>query len=167
MAEPAKSPAQRVVVVAGFWHRALAGFLDACVVVPVALLLSVVLGGIVGVGFPPARHRGIDYWLDLVLAGDAALTGALSLIAFMGLLYLFLFQALAGRTLGMRLLGLSVIDVYGDRPSLTRAALRTLGYLVCGLTLNLGFLWIGFDRDRRGLHDWLAGTFVIRADASV
>ena len=29
-------------------------------------------------------------------------------------------------------------------------------------TLGLGFAWIGFDREKRGLHDWLAGTYVVR-----
>jgi uncharacterized RDD family membrane protein YckC len=29
--------------------------------------------------------------------------------------------------------------------------------------LALGFLWIGFDREKRGLHDWLADTYVVRA----
>ena len=29
-------------------------------------------------------------------------------------------------------------------------------------TLFLGFLWIGFDSEKRGLQDWIAGTYVIR-----
>jgi uncharacterized RDD family membrane protein YckC len=28
--------------------------------------------------------------------------------------------------------------------------------------LFLGFLWIGFDSEKRGLHDWIAGTYVVR-----
>jgi uncharacterized RDD family membrane protein YckC len=27
----------------------------------------------------------------------------------------------------------------------------------------LGFLWVGFDSEKRGLHDWIAGTYVIKA----
>ena len=30
-------------------------------------------------------------------------------------------------------------------------------------TLGLGFFWIGFDSEKRGLHDWLAGTYVVKA----
>ena len=39
---------------------------------------------------------------------------------------------------------------------------RTAGYLAGLATLSLGFLWIGFDAEKRGLHDWIAGTYVIR-----
>jgi uncharacterized RDD family membrane protein YckC len=78
-------------------------------------------------------------------------------------IYLLAFHAMAGRTPGMRLLRLRVIDVYGDPPSVIRAVVRTAGYLACFITFSLGFIWIGFDREKRGLHDWLAGTYVIRA----
>jgi uncharacterized RDD family membrane protein YckC len=30
------------------------------------------------------------------------------------------------------------------------------------MTLSLGYLWIAFDAEKRGLHDWIAGTYVIR-----
>ena len=56
-----------------------------------------------------------------------------------------------------------MIDVYGERPSFARIGLRVGGYLVGLCTLFLGFLWIGFDAEKRGLHDWIAGTYVIRS----
>lgn len=151
-----------VVVVAGFFRRAAAGFVDGAIVLPISSLVAFLAGRLSGLALPPARQRGIDYWLDLMLAGDPALWGAITLGAVIAALYLLLFQALAGRTLGMRLLGLRVIDLYGDPPRFWRAATRTLGYFACVATLSLGFLWIGFDREKRGLHDWLAGTLVIR-----
>ena len=80
-----------------------------------------------------------------------------------GLLYLLVFQIVYGRTLGMRALGLQIIDVYGDRPSPGRCLARCLGYLAGLATLFLGFLWMGFDAEKRGLHDWIAGTYVIKA----
>ena len=42
-------------------------------------------------------------------------------------------------------------------------ATATAGYLAGLATAFLGFLWIGFDAEKRGLHDWIAGTYVIRA----
>jgi hypothetical protein len=39
---------------------------------------------------------------------------------------------------------------------------RCAGYLAGIATLFLGFLWIGFDHEKRGLQDWIAGTYVIR-----
>ena len=58
---------------------------------------------------------------------------------------------------------MKVIDVYGDPPSPARCVARCAGYLASVATLFLGFLWIGFDSEKRGLQDWIAGTYVIRA----
>ena len=70
---------------------------------------------------------------------------------------------MAGRTPGMRLLRLRIINPYGEPPGALRALVRTAGYVLSFATLSLGFLWIGFDREKRGLHDWIAGTYVIRS----
>ena len=48
---------------------------------------------------------------------------------------------------------------------MARTLLRTSGYVLSAVLFSLGFLWIGFDREKRGLHDWIAGTYVIRADS--
>ena len=53
-----------------------------------------------------------------------------------------------------------------DRPrpaAPARSLARCAGYLAGVVTLFLGFLWVGFDSEKRGLHDWIAGTYVIRA----
>lgn len=149
------------VVVAGFWRRAVAAGVDALLVVPVAALLAWVAGKLGGFALPSARHTGPDFWLDLAMAGDPALLGALGLSLAIWLLYLLLFQAMLSGTPGMRLLGLRVIDVYGDPPSVLRSAVRTFGYVLGVATFSLGFLWIGFDREKRGLQDWVSGTYVI------
>ncbi|HEY0250091.1 MAG TPA: RDD family protein, partial [Kofleriaceae bacterium] len=79
------------------------------------------------------------------------------------MIYLLVFQITRGRTVGMQVMKMKVIDVYGDPPSAARSAVRCAGYLASAFTLFLGFLWIGFDSEKRGLHDWIAGTYVIRA----
>jgi uncharacterized RDD family membrane protein YckC len=80
-----------------------------------------------------------------------------------GLTYLLLFQIVVGRTLGMRAMQIKIIDIYGDRPSAARCVARCAGYIAGVATLFLGFLWMGFDSEKRGLQDWIAGTYVIRA----
>ncbi|MEO7731389.1 MAG: RDD family protein [Kofleriaceae bacterium] len=153
------------VFVVGFWRRLLATAIDLAIVVPCALLITVIASRITGVHLPPSNLRitDLDLWIDLVLATDPALIMALVLFGAIGLTYLLVFQIVIGRTLGMRLFRITIIDVYGDRPSAGRCALRCAGYLAGVATLFLGFLWIGFDSEKRGLHDWIAGTYVIRA----
>jgi uncharacterized RDD family membrane protein YckC len=150
------------VQVAGFWRRLGAALIDLGIVGPVSLILTWLVSLVAGVALPPSRMRGLDFWLDLALSGDPALTMAMGLFVAIGLIYLLVFQITTARTIGMRVLGLRIIDVYGDPPSSARCAARTAGYLAGAATLLLGFLWIGFDSEKRGLHDWLAGTYVIR-----
>jgi uncharacterized RDD family membrane protein YckC len=153
----------RPVWVAGFWRRAVAGLVDIAIVAPLAVGAVWMASRLAALSLPPLRGAVLDAWLDLLLAGDPAVLGALGLASAIAAVYLVLFQALAGRTAGMRALRLSVIDVYGDPPSALRSIVRTAGYFVAAALGGLGFLWIGFDREKRGLHDWLSGTYVIKS----
>ena len=161
---PSRRDAPTVYVV-GFWKRFAAAAVDLCVIVPAALLVTLVVSAISGVRLPPSNLRLIDFdmWIDLLLAADPALVMGLSLLTAIAMAYLLIFQIIVGRTLGMRLLKLKIIDIYGDRPSPARCVARCAGYLAGVATLFLGFLWMGFDSEKRGLQDWLAGTYVIRA----
>ncbi len=152
-----------VFSVAGFWRRVAGAAIDAGIVLPVGLLLAWLAGTIGGVELPATRHRGLDFWLDLVLTNDPAMWGAIGLITAIGVIYLMLFQIVLAQTPGMRVMKMRIIDVYGDPPSVGRVAARTAGYLAGFVTLCLGFLWVGFDSERRGLHDWIAGTYVVKA----
>ena len=165
---PARGAAKReapTVYVVGFWKRAVAAVIDLAVVIPAALIITWIVSKIAGVHLPPSNLglTDVDLWLDLVLASDPALVMGLSLFTAIGLLYLIVFQVALGRTLGMRVLKLKVIDLYGDPPSPRRCLARSAGYLASVATLFLGFLWIGFDSEKRGLQDWIAGTYVVRA----
>ncbi|MBA2544722.1 MAG: RDD family protein [Deltaproteobacteria bacterium] len=153
-----------VVHVVGFWKRAIAACVDLAIVIPTAMLVTFLASKVSGVRLPSEKLRllDIDLWIDLVLATDPAIVMGIVLFVAVGLTYLFVFHLLQGRTLGMRLMKMRVIDVYGDRPSPARCAARCAGYLAGVATLFLGFLWMGFDSEKRGLQDWLAGTYVIR-----
>jgi uncharacterized RDD family membrane protein YckC len=174
--EPAPQPAREPipprprreatsVYVVGFWRRLVAAAIDLAIVIPAALLITVIASRITGVHLPPSNLRvlDVDLWIDLVLAIDPALIMGLVLFAAIGLTYLLVFQIVVGHTLGMRVLHIKIIDVYGDRPSAGRCVARCAGYLAGVATLFLGFLWMGFDSEKRGLQDWIAGTYVIRA----
>lgn len=148
---------------AGFWHRLGAALIDLAIIVPVALVLAWLSGKITGVALPASRTHGLDFWLDLLLASDPALFGILGLLLATALVYILVFQLTQASTPGMRLARIHIIDLYGDAPSVPRIVARTAGYLAAVATLGLGFVWIGFDSEKRGLHDWLSGTYVVKA----
>ena len=81
------------------------------------------------------------------------------------LLFVFIYLidgwARRGGSPGMRLLGLRLFDWRQRIPiGYGRAWLRLGATLVTVLTLGLGFLLIPFRKDKRALHDLLAGTLV-------
>jgi uncharacterized RDD family membrane protein YckC len=153
------------VWVVGFWKRLAAGIIDAAVIVPAALLVIFIASKAAGVHLPARNMKvlDVDMWIDLVLASDPALVMGFVLLVAVAMTYLLVFHITLGRTLGMRVLRIKVIDVYGDAPSPARCIARCAGYLAGIATLFLGFLWIGFDSEKRGLQDWIAGTYVIKA----
>jgi uncharacterized RDD family membrane protein YckC len=70
--------------------------------------------------------------------------------------------AVSGKTLGMAILGLQVVTSQGGPISGRQAVMRTIGLAITlFLTLGIGFLGIVYQRDRRALDDFIAGTAVV------
>lgn len=96
--------------------------------------------------------------------GDWRVKASMACIAALALfLYLAAAIALAGRTWGMSLVSLFVVDVKtGLPPTLGQAARRAFFLLLSIVTLGLGWLYSLFDAERRALHDLLSDTIVVR-----
>jgi uncharacterized RDD family membrane protein YckC len=71
--------------------------------------------------------------------------------------------AASGRTFGMAVLGVRVVRADGWSLDPWRGALRALVFPLSFLLLGLGFLGILVQRERRALHDLIAGTAVVYA----
>jgi uncharacterized RDD family membrane protein YckC len=69
--------------------------------------------------------------------------------------------AASGKTFGMALLGVRVVRSDGADAGARRAVVRTLALPLSFLILGLGFAGILLGRQRRALHDVIAGTVVI------
>ncbi|MCC6750964.1 MAG: RDD family protein [Deltaproteobacteria bacterium] len=162
---PLAAEAGRVVFVAGFWRRVLAGSIDLICLSPALFAVGWLSVRVTGLKIPATALLRPETTLELLLFGGSAVYGLLALAAATVLMYQALFVATTGATPGQRLVGVRVVSVYGERSEWWRALARALGFLAAGLLLGLGLLWAGFDRERRGLHDWLAGTYVIRSRA--
>jgi uncharacterized RDD family membrane protein YckC len=106
----------------------------------------------------------IDWVICLVIArgffGGVVSGGTAGSMIPVGVLLLenVLLVATAGYTIGQRLLGVHVERVVGGGPiGLLRAVIR--GVLLC---LVIPPLTMGWDVDRRGLHDLLSGSVVVK-----
>ena len=76
--------------------------------------------------------------------------------------YFLFFWSLSGQTLGKLLTGGRVIDPSGRALGIRRAFLRLGGVVLSTLPLGAGFLGLWVDPERRGWHDRIAGTKVVR-----
>ena len=62
------------------------------------------------------------------------------------------------------MMGLKVVRAADGGPvSFGTGIVRLIGYLISGIVLDLGFLWILVDGKRQGWHDKIANTVVIAA----
>lgn len=136
---------------AGFWLRFVACLLD-----------SLILGAVqFGIG------------LALGLAGGAIIGGdsdsfALDLVTWLcstvvGVTYYIFFTGYNGQTPGKMALRIQVVRTDGTAMTYRRAFLReVVGKFLSALILGIGYLMAGFDRNKQGLHDRIAGTYVIK-----
>lgn len=97
----------------------------------------------------------------------AALIGLL-LLWWIGLhaAYFVVFVGGCGQTPGKMLLGIAVVRRDGVPAGYGRALLRWIGYWLSALPGGLGFVPAFFTAERRGLHDWMAGTRVVRREVA-
>ena len=138
-------------------QRLVAYIVDSIILTLLVVLFWLPLGLLAPTTAGGASAQGIGTATAIVIAAFA-LAGIV--IAF---LYLPFFWAGWGQTPGMRLFRLHVVrDADGSRFGWKVAFLRLLGLYVASSVFYLGFVWIFFDKRRRGWQDLIAGTVVIK-----
>ncbi len=138
------SPNHALVPVAPLPRRALAwcvdiGFLVAC--------WGMFLGLLAGLGVELATNR-------------LALGICLAILFLLYAQYFGLFTTFGGTTPGMRVAHLRVVSFDGNPPTPKQLLWRSLGYLVAGGAVMLGFLWALWDEDRLSWQDRASQTYL-------
>ncbi|HPR64692.1 MAG TPA: RDD family protein [Thermoanaerobaculia bacterium] len=136
---------------AGFWIRLVAYVID-----------SIVLSILCGLVMIPAAFLTFTTREDLT-ATILIIVGTGTLCSILSVGYLVVFWAKSGATLGKKMLGLKIVRDDSDTPlGYGKAFLRLLGYMLSNVILYAGFIMVAFTRRKQGLHDYVAGTVVIR-----
>lgn len=133
-------------IFAGFWRRVLATFLDTIVMSIVALPLLL-------------------YFYPHYFNSDALIQGPMDvLLTWIGpALYAIIFWNKKGATPGKMIMQIQIVNYQTlQQPSIGSLVGRYFSYYVSALTFGLGFLWIAWDKEKRGFHDKLSGTAVIK-----
>lgn len=77
--------------------------------------------------------------------------------------YYVIYQHKSGQTFGKQFMGIKVITIDGQTPTIRTFFLREyVGKLLSTITLGIGYFMVVFDTKKQALHDKLAGTFVIK-----
>lgn len=132
---------------AGFWIRVAAALVDLVLLGVVQFSLGLVGGRVWG--------RDVD-----ALPVFQTLIGLFTLL--FSCLYATVLHSTGGQTIGKLLVGVRVLGVEGEPLPPGAALLRWFGYFASFATLGAGFAMAGLRRDKRALHDLIAGSRVER-----
>ncbi len=137
------SPQQenKVFPYAGFWIRVAAYLIDGVLLWIVNVIISFIYLGSYSV-----------YNSDMLLTVTSIV---------LGVLYFTLMESSERQaTLGKMAVSIRVGDQHGNRISFANALGRYLAKIISGIILGIGFMMVGWDDRKQGLHDKIADTFV-------
>lgn len=142
------------LIYAGFWVRLAAYLIDSVIVFFALLLVRLFSSGLMSLieGTAIGGNVLFNYTLKDVI------------LYICQVLYFILFTYCTGTTPGKRLMNLRV--VYADDGELPLPDViyrETIGRFLCSLTVGIGYIMAGVDKEKRGLHDMLCDTRVIYA----
>ena len=130
---------------AGFWLRLGAWVIDTIILLAVEM-------GIIAIwpGFSEyfASNSGL-HWVDLLLL-------------ILSVLYYTVSVSVWATTVGKRLAGLYVLRPDGAKAGFGRALARYFAGILAMLIFGIGYLMVGWRSDKRGLHDLICDTVVVR-----
>ena len=140
---------------AGFWIRLVAALIDGTILVLTSLLLAGVLPGVSISDYISYFSLDLEaeittpIWFDMV---------DITLNAMYSALLVWIWSA----TVGKLIFRLHVVRTDGSKVGFGRALARWACYFLSLITLGIGFLMIAFRKDKRGLHDLICDTIVVR-----
>lgn len=96
----------------------------------------------------------------MTFTGLLAFAATLSVVMF---IYLTSSIGMFGRSIGMRLFSLELVDVeQNEYPTFHQAAVSSSVYLLSLIFGGVGFLTIPFNEEKRAVHDIVSGTIVVK-----
>jgi uncharacterized RDD family membrane protein YckC len=137
-------------VYAGFWIRFVAAIIDGVILYVAGMVVQLPLAGMLK---SPQLEvmlmgAGIAYLIEMAI----------------GATYEGVFVSRFAATPGKMALNLKVVRPDGSPVSLDRAFARYFAKVLSGVILCIGYIKNGFDSQKRGLHDMLCDTRVIKTE---
>lgn len=145
---------------AGFWIRFGAKIIDSLIVAVPVLVIYFLGAAMFGVSMITQQAGGQPNF-NAIFASLGLQLGVQLVGILIGGLYTVLFIYKCGATPGKMALGLRVVMDDGGRLSLGRSIGRYFAEMVSGLMCYIGYILVGFDGQKRALHDHMCSTRVV------
>lgn len=146
---------------AGFWIRVGAALIDGFLLGFALRLAEVITTSVYSATVTPVSLDA-PIWSAGFPVGLAALLVLVD-VTLCVVYYGGLESSRAQATLGKQVCKLRVVGSRGQRLSFRHAAGRYAAKILSTLTFGIGYLMVGLDERKRGLHDRVARTFVVHA----
>jgi uncharacterized RDD family membrane protein YckC len=137
----------------GFWIRVGAYSIDAAVLLIPTLLISFLYRAVY-------LTADADEMVQVMVEVMDFIQNLLVSWIYSAVLHSSKWQA----TVGKKVVGLKVVDENGNRISFGRATGRFFAQLISTLILAIGYLMVGWTKKKQGLHDMIAGTYVVKSE---
>jgi uncharacterized RDD family membrane protein YckC len=156
---------EEVAQYCGFWIRFCARLLDGLILMAVTLPLSAI-NQVIIFRFYPITGPGVRLEQFENTANLGTFLTIQAAFALVGLILTFTYEVYCGGrfggTPGKLLLRMRIVRSDFSRLTYGRAAIRFFGKMLSDLTMYIGYIMVGFDPQRRALHDYIADTRVVK-----
>lgn len=130
----------------------------AAYIIDMTILLLLFLGIVAGLTI-------IAFDISFTGTADESILKSICYLAYLSISYFYFAGQESSKrqaTPGKRAVGIIVTDGEGRRISFGRATVRFIGRVISWFTFGVLYLIIPFTAKKQGLHDFMAGTVVIR-----
>ena len=136
---------------AGFWVRVAASLIDSVLIIMVTFPVLYAIYGSAYIDGSMSELNPVKMFVEWILPVIATV----------------IFWVHKSATPGKMIFSLKVLDERtGMALTSGQSLVRYLGYFASMIPFFAGIFWVGVDRKKRGFHDMIAGTVVVR-DKSV
>ncbi len=136
---------------AGLWPRFVAAFLDGLITGVVSMIAGMIVGFLIGALVGVGQTQVILIQVISQLIGMA-----------IGISYHVYFTRKQDATPGKQAMGLKLLRADGSKLTVGRIIGRYFSHFINAFTLGIGYLMAAFDDQKRGLHDRICDTRVIK-----
>lgn len=131
---------------AGLGRRIVIAFVDMAILIA---LIMAIPAGLMELDLEPEAMANITFITLLVIT----------------FLYLVVLKRSKIGTVGYLVTGVKIVDLKGERPSVSKMIFRVLLLLVGPIGIFWDLLWLTSERTKQTIRDKMAGTYVVKRDA--